>query len=108
LKSLCRTLNAKDPGLEAYVIGNMSRPLLSHGPKNSRSLRRTYLYIEAIQKFAEDFKNVDLSEAYKKARPAFTGRLERNFVVLKDSLEGETAMDVDQVATGANLEPLKK
>jgi hypothetical protein len=71
-------------------------------------MRRTYLYIEAIQKFEKEFKDVDLSEAYKKAQPAFTGRLERNFVVLKDNQGGATAMDIDQVATGANLEPIKQ
>jgi hypothetical protein len=107
LKSLCKTLNSKDPGLEAYVIGNMARPLLSYGPKNSRSMRRTFLYIEAIQKFEQEMREVDLSEAYKKARPAFNGRLERNFVVLKDQ-QGEDAREVEQVATGANLEPIKK
>ncbi len=108
LKSLCRSLNSKDPGVEAYVIGNMARPLLSHGPKNSRSMRRTYLYVEAISKFGEELKTVDLTEAYKKARPAFTGRLERNFIVLKDQPGEETPMETDPVVTGANLEPLKK
>ncbi len=88
-------------------MGNVSRPLLSHGPKNSRSLRRTYMYIEAIQKFSEDTKNLDLSEAYKKARPAFTGKLERSFVLLKDKPGEELPMDTDTVATGANAEPLQ-
>jgi hypothetical protein len=101
-------MNAKDPGLEAYVIGNTTRPLLSYGPKNSRTMRRTYMYIEALQKFESELEGLDLSEAYKKARPSFTGKLERTFVVLKDNPGEETAMDVDTVATGSNLEPLKK
>jgi hypothetical protein len=81
---------------------------MSHGPKNSRSMRRTYLFVEALQKFEEDIKDVDLTEAYKKARPAFTGRLERNFVVLRDKPGEESAMEIDPVVTGANLEPLKR
>jgi hypothetical protein len=105
---LCRALNAKDPGLEAYVIGNNTRPLMSHGPKNSRTQRRTYLYIEALEKFKDELEGLDLSEAYKKALPAFAGRLERNFIILKDKPGDETAMELDTVATGANLEPLKK
>jgi hypothetical protein len=101
-------MNAKDPGLEAYVIGNSTRPLLSYGPKNSRTMRRTYLYVEALQKFEAELDGLDLSEAYKKAKPSFTGKLERTFLVLKDNPGEESAMDVDSVATGANLEPLKK
>ncbi len=100
-------MNSKDPGLDCYVVGNVARPLLSHGPKNSRTLRRTYMYIEAIQKFSEEAKNLDLSEAYKKARPAFTGKLERSFVLLKDKPGEELPMDTENVATGANAEPIK-
>ncbi len=99
-------LNAKDPGLEAYVIGNQSRPLLSYGPKNSRTLRRTYLYVDAIQKFETEAKELDLTEAYKKARPSFTGKLERSFILLKDNPGEEQPMETE--ATGANLEPIKK
>jgi hypothetical protein len=108
LKSICKYLNAKDPGLDAYVVNNQPRPILSHGPKNSRTTRRSYLYIEAVQKFGPDPKELDLSEAYKKAKPAFTGRLERSFILLKDNPGEEEAMDLDSVATGANLEPLFK
>ncbi len=101
-------MNSKDPGLDAYVINNQFRPVLSHGPKNSRTMRRSYLYIEAIQKFAPEPQALDLSEAYKKAKPSFTGKLERSFILLKDSPGEEEAMDLDTVATGANLEPLFK
>ncbi len=89
------------------MVGNVARPVMSHGPKNSRSLRRTYMYLEAIQKFQEHTKSLDLSEAYKKARPAFTGKLERNFVLLKDGPGEELPMDTGTVATGANAEPLQ-
>ncbi len=93
--------------MDAYVIGNAIRPLLSYGPKNSRTMRRTFLYVDAIQKFEGEIKGLDLSEAYKKAKPSFTGKLERTFIVLKDLPGEETAMEVEP-ATGANAEPLKK
>jgi hypothetical protein len=64
------------------------------------------MYVEALQKFEADTKNLDLTEAYKKARPAFTGKLERSFLLLKDN-PGEEDMDTD-LATGANAEPLNK
>jgi hypothetical protein len=46
---------------------------------------------------------MNLDEAYKRARPAFIGRLERTFVVLKDERE-----EVDDKLTGSNMEPLGK
>jgi hypothetical protein len=64
------------------------------------------LFIEALQKFEAFTKDLDLSEAYKKARPSFTGRLERTFILLKDNPGEEEPMDT--AATGANLEPLFK
>jgi hypothetical protein len=106
LRSICTYLNNKDQGLDCYVINNAPRPLLSYGPKNSRTLRRSYLYIDAVQKYAPEPKELNLTEAYKKAKPSFTGKLERHFILLKDNPGEEEAMDLDSVATGANLEPL--
>ncbi len=94
--------------MDAYVVNNQPRPILSHGPKNSRTTRRSYLYIDAVQKFGPEPSALDLSEAYKKAKPAFTGQLERTFILLKDNPGEEEEMDLDSVATGANLEPLFK
>jgi hypothetical protein len=71
-------------------------------------MRRSYLFIEALQKFEPETKNLDLTEAYKKAKPSFTGKLERTFVLLKDSPGDEEPMDLESAATGANLEPLFK
>jgi hypothetical protein len=65
------------------------------------------MYLEAIQKFEENTKGLDLTEAYKKARAAFTGKLERNFVLLKDGPGEELPMETEAIATGANAEPLK-
>jgi hypothetical protein len=75
--------------------------LLSYGTKGAKATRRTYMYVEAVRKFEKEVKEIDLTEAYKKARPAFTGRLERTFIVLRDN-EGEE----EPMATGSNAEPL--
>lgn len=101
MKSLCKLLNSRDSTLDAYVIGNAARPLLSHGPKGSKVSRRSYLYVEAIRKFDKECKEMDLTEAYKRARPSFIGRLERTFIVLKDN-PGEEI----EIVTGANREPV--
>jgi hypothetical protein len=66
------------------------------------------LYIEPVQKYGTEPQALNLTEAYKKAKPAFTGRLERSFILLKDNPGEEGAVDIDSVATGANLEPLFK
>ncbi len=100
LKSLCKVLNAKDSTLDAYVIGNAQRPLLSYGVKGVKATRRTYLYVDALQKFEKEAKEIDLTEAYKRAKPAFTGKLERTFVILKDE------PGVEAMVTGSNAEPV--
>ncbi len=101
MKNLSKILNAKDASLDTYVIGNAPRPLLSYGVKNSKATRRTYLYVDALRKFEKEAKEIDLTEAYKRARPSFTGRLERTFLILKDN-EGEE----EPMITGSNAEPL--
>ena len=87
--------------MDAYVVGNAARPLLSHGPKGTRQNRRSYLYVEALRKFEKEALEMDLTEANKKARPAFVGRMERTFIVLKDNPGEEVA-----VVTGSNKEPV--
>ncbi len=100
MKSICKVLNAKDSTLDTYVIGNAQRPLLSYGVKGVKSTRRTYLYVEALQKFEKEAKEIDLTEAYRRARPAFAGKLERTFIILKDGPEDEPML------TGSNTEPV--
>jgi hypothetical protein len=46
---------------------------------------------------------LDLSDAYKKAKPMYAGRLERTFVILKDNQPPEL-----EAATGSNREPVGK
>ena len=46
---------------------------------------------------------MDLAEAYKKAKPMYSGRLEHTFVVLKDDVEPDQEQPQ---ATGSNSEPV--
>jgi hypothetical protein len=101
LKGLCKVLNVKDSTLDTYVIGNAQRPILSYGVKGQKSARRSYLYMEALTKFEKEAKELDLTEAYKRARPSFTGKLERNFIILKDNIDEDVEM-----ASGSNTEPI--
>ncbi len=87
--------------MDAYVIGNAQRPILSYGVKGQKSSRRSYLYVEALTKFEKEARELDLTEAYKRARPSFTGKLERNFIILKDNVSEDVEM-----ASGSNTEPL--
>lgn len=82
------------------MVGNAMRPIMSYGTKNDRASRKSFLYVEAIRKFQKECRNVDFSEAYKKARPNFVGRMETNFIVLLDK-EGE-----ETVVSGSNAVPL--
>jgi hypothetical protein len=66
------------------------------------------VYIDAIKRYGTEPQLLDLTEAYRKAKPAFTGKLERSFILLKDNPGEEEPMDLESVATGSNLEPLFK
>ena len=95
-------LSDQSPTHDAYCIGNGLRPLLSYGPKESKSGRKTYLFVEALRRYADEARMLtpsDLSEAYKRARPMYSGRLEHTYVVLKDDVHPE---DV----SGSNKEPI--
>lgn len=102
LRSLSKVINETDKGVDSYCITNTARPLLSVGPKGGKGSRRTYLFVEALRKYNEEIKRLDLSEAYKKALPMYAGRLERTFVVLKEGQTGEPLI------TGGNREPIGK
>jgi len=71
---------------------------MSYGPKGKGS-RRTFLYVEALRKFPDEVKSMDLRDAYKKALPTYAGRLEHTFVILNDR-EGE------KITSGSNNVPL--
>lgn len=84
--------------MESFCIGNTSRPLLSYGPKGTKGNRKTFLFVESLKRFKVESKEMDLTEAYRKAKPMYEGRLEHTFVVLKEGVE--------PTATGSNQEPL--
>lgn len=92
-------MNEKDPTIESFCIGNTTRPLFSYGPRGTKGSRRTYLYVEALRRFKMEATDMNLDEAYKRAKPVYDGRLEHTFIVLKEN------HDV-QKATGANQEPI--
>ncbi len=100
MRGLSKVINEKDPAIDSFCIGNTLRPLLSYGPKGVRGGRRTFLFVEALRKFEEEAKLIDLTEAYKKAKPMYNGRLEHTFVVLKEEKGGEV------IISGANSEPV--
>ncbi len=103
LKLLAKQLNTKSDGMDSWCITNAIRPLLSHGPKGVKGgARQSLLYIEAVRKFTDDVKHLDLTDVYRRALPSFAGRLERNFVVLKDDYK----LPEQQTTSGANNEPL--
>jgi len=52
-------------------------------PKSS-AVSRAYTFIDCVREFAPFFKSIDLSAAYKRAGPVFSGVLSRFFVVLDD------------------------
>ena len=47
---------------------------------------------------------MDLTEAYKKAKPMYTGRLRHTFIVLHDDPEDE---QVEPVVTNSNRVPIR-
>jgi len=85
---------------DSYCIGNNLRPLLSYGPKGSKGGRRTFLYVEAVRKFANLFDDLDLSLPYAKAKDYYEGRMEHTFAVLRESSERPPPV------SGSNMEGL--
>jgi hypothetical protein len=101
LRSLSRVIYTKDDINDAFCKGNTARPLLSFGPRGNKGGRQTFLYTEALKKFENEVTLMDLTEIYKKAKPVFTGGMERTFIVLKDDYEPGA-----EVVTGPNKEPV--
>ncbi len=85
LKSIAKKIsNNKD---FAFVASFISRPVLHIRQKNDRNEKpsRSYTFIDAIKQFGAQLQKTDLLDAYAKAGTAFSGQLEQNFVVLKES-----------------------
>jgi hypothetical protein len=71
----------------AYVVSFISRPVIHFKLKNDTTLKplKSYTFIDAVKQFGSKLNKTDLLGAYAKAGKAFTGQLEQNFVVLKES-----------------------
>jgi len=98
LKSLSEVIKAQGTAMDAYCVQNRARPLLSYGAKGTRVGRKTFLFAAALRQWEHLHEQMDLVEAYKKAKKNFTGKMEQLFVVLKEGVE------IDDLAagTGAN------
>jgi hypothetical protein len=81
-------------------VANGARPLLSYGAKGTRVGRKTFLFAQALRQWESLHSQMDLSEAYKRAKQNFAGKMEQMFVVLKEDV------DVTGVASGSNQVPI--
>jgi hypothetical protein len=84
--------------MDAYCVANGARPLLSYGAKGTRVGRKTFLFVQALRQWESLIPQMDLTEAYKRARNSFAGKMEQLFVVLKE--DGGTPV------TGSNIQPI--
>jgi hypothetical protein len=85
--------------MDAYCVQNGVRPLLSYGAKGTRVGRKTFLFVAALRQWESLHGSMDLTEAYKRAKGNFLGKMEQVFVVLKEP--------DDTPASGANQEPVR-
>ncbi len=88
----------------AYVVSFISRPVIHFKLKNDTSLKalKSYTFIDAVKQFGDRLNKTDLVGAYAKARKAFAGQLEQNFVVLEesDSEEAQSNFHKDRMNRG--------
>jgi hypothetical protein len=71
--------------MDAYCVQNGARPLLSYGAKGTRVGRKTFLFVAALRQWESLHEKMDLTEAYKRAKNSFKGKMEQLFVVLRES-----------------------
>lgn len=70
--------------MDAYCVANGTRPLLSYGAKGTRVGRKTSIFVPALKQWEHLHEQLDLNEAYKRAKKLFVGKMEQLFVVLKE------------------------
>lgn len=63
------------------------------------------MFVESLRRFPKECARMDLTEAYKRAKPMFDGRLEHTFVVLKDE---HVVTEQAEKASGSNRVPIGK
>ncbi len=104
MKLLAKQICDQEVENDAFCVTTAARPLLSYGPKNIRGNRRTFLYVEALRKFNQELKKLNLAEVYKRAKTTYAGRMQHTFAILK---EDGPDPDLDlNVGSGGNAEPL--
>jgi len=103
---LSKRVSETDQENDAYCITNNVRPLMSYGPKARKGGRRTYVYVEAIRKFADHLAFIDFSELQLKARSVYVGRMEHTFAVLKEIEDNEQVTGANRETVG-NKRPLE-
>ena len=90
LKSMARVVdNATGPHISAYCQQYNTRPMLKIVTKGQgdNSSYQSYGFVEAIMKLRsnEDLHRVSLNDSYQIAGSKFRGRLQQEFVLLKDN-----------------------
>lgn len=85
--------------MDAYCVPNGVRPLLSYGAKGTRIGRKTFIFTAALKNWEHLHSQMDLGEAYKKARNTYAGKMEQVFVVLKEGI-------YSSMLSGSNQQPL--
>jgi len=89
LKALARKVS--NMSVSAHVLAFVSRPVMHVRPKIGsvdKTPPRTFTFVDAVVQYGHLLKQVELSDAYRRAGIAFKGQLEQLFVVLR---EKETA-----------------
>ena len=102
MKVLGEKISEGDRFNDAYCVSNGIRPLLSYGVKDSKTGRKTFLYVEALRRFVNEMTKVDLTAIQRRARQSHGGRMEHTFAVLKEVTEDPMDMEV----SGSNNEPV--
>ena len=89
LKAIAKRIS--NPKELAYVASFISRPVMHiRSRSGGDGPTRSYTFIDAVKQFGSQLKHDDLLDSYAKAGRSFTGQLEQNFVVLKET-ESEAA-----------------
>ena len=85
--------------MDAYCVANGVRPLLSYGAKGTKVGRKTYIFTAALKQWESLHAQMDLTEAYRRARNTFAGKMEQVFVVLKEN-GGQNLSGANQIPVG--------
>jgi hypothetical protein len=105
LKLLAKQISDQEKENDAFCVTTAARPLLSYGSRTVRGNRRTFLYAEALRKFNQEVKKLNLQDIYKRAKPTYAGKMQHTFAILKED-GPDPNLDLDNAASGSNAEPI--